>query len=90
LQNLPDKPNLDILGIDAKLLKVIATDIVLQLTHLLNLSVQNGYVPLDWKLAKVTPIYKGKGDQNEEGNYRPISVVSHIGKLMENKYIVNL
>jgi hypothetical protein len=81
LQNVRDKPNLDILGIDAKLLKVIATDIVLQLMHLLNLSVQNGYVPLDWKLA----IYKGKGDQNEEGNYRPISVVSHIGKLMEKQ-----
>ena len=29
----------------------------------------NGIVLDDWKLAKVTPVYKGKGDKNELGNY---------------------
>ena len=43
----------------------------------------NGVVLDDWKLAKVTPVYKGKGDKNELGNYRPISVVSHLSKIFE-------
>ena len=43
----------------------------------------NGIVLDDWKLAKVTPVYKGKGDKNELGNYRPISVVSHLSKIFE-------
>ena len=42
-----------------------------------------GIVLDDWKLAKVTPVYKGKGDKNELGNYRPISVVSHLSKIFE-------
>ena len=50
---------------------------------LFNLSLTQGIVPSDWKLAKVTPIYKGKGSHSEPGNYRPISVVPTVAKLME-------
>ena len=31
----------------------------------------------------MTPIYKGKGLKSELGNYRPISVISHISKILE-------
>ena len=31
----------------------------------------------------MTPIYKGKGDINDKGKYRPISVISHIAKIIE-------
>ena len=34
LQKLPSTPNLDILGVDSKLLKIVATEIVTQLTKL--------------------------------------------------------
>ena len=33
----------------------------------------------------MTPIYKGKGDVNDKGNYRPISVISHIAKIIERE-----
>jgi hypothetical protein len=50
---------------------------------LFNKSLNLGHVPRDWKLARVTPLYKGKGSKSELGNYRPISVISHIPKIIE-------
>jgi len=39
-------------------------------------------VPVDWKLANVTPIFK-KGWKDDPGSYRPISLSSVSGKVME-------
>ena len=43
-----------------------------------------GYVPSDWKLTRVTPLYKGNGSKKDLNNYRPISVISHITKIIGN------
>ena len=40
-------------------------------------------MPLDWRTANVTPIYK-KGSRQVPGNYRPISLTSQVGKLLES------
>ena len=50
---------------------------------LVNLSVSNGYVPQHWKTAKITPIYKGEGTTNEGGNFRPVSIIPTITKIIE-------
>jgi len=39
-------------------------------------------IPSEWKSAKVTPIYKS-GNKSDPNNYRPISVLPLISKVME-------
>ena len=79
---LPNRSNNDILEFDSKLLKLSAQVIYPYLTCLFNLSLQQKLVPVDWKTARVTPIYKGKGPRSDITNYRPISVC-HIAKIFE-------
>ena len=52
------------------------------LTKIFNNSITNGVIPRDFKLANVTPIYK-KGNKKIASNYRPISLTSITGKLLE-------
>ena len=47
-----------------------------------NRSLQEGYVPGEWKKACVTPLHKG-GDPSNIKNYRPISLLSCPSKLFE-------
>jgi hypothetical protein len=83
LNNLSAESSVDILGFDAKLLKLSARIIAKDVSYFINQSIVTGEVIGDWKLARVTPIYKGKGDRLDPGNYRPISVICHIAKLLE-------
>ena len=52
------------------------------LTHIINLSIITGIFPDEWKLARVSPIYK-EGAKSDPNNYRPISVLPVISKLIE-------
>ena len=47
------------------------------------MSVTSGIVPMDWKKANVTAIFK-KGGKAMPCNYRPISLMSHMGKVLES------
>ena len=82
LKLLGDESNRDSLGIDSKLLKLAAEKITPSVLYMLNLSLSKGIVPSECKLAKVIPVYKSKGSVTEEGNYRPISILPHISKLL--------
>ena len=85
LLSLGEESNLDILGIDSKLLYIGATILEPYLTNLINMSIATSYIPDDWKIARVTPIYKGKGCIKNKTNYRPISVICHIAKVIERE-----
>ena len=72
-------------GIDKisnKILKIAAPVIYKNLTDLFNLSITSGVFPSDWKIAKVSPLFKS-GDLNNANNYRPISVLPTIARVFE-------
>jgi hypothetical protein len=69
-------------GISMKLLKQICEPCSIPLAMLVNLSLEQGIVPDAMKLAKVIPIYKAKSKESLS-NYRPISLLSNISKLLE-------
>ena len=69
-------------GVSAKMLKSTAPFIAKSLTKLFNKSLRSGKFPSDWKVARVVPIPKG-GDPESPVNYRPISILSILSKLLE-------
>ena len=66
-----------------KLLKMCALLIASPLCKLFNKSLQTGKFPLCWKRASVTPIYKQKGSSSDPTNYRPISLLPNLSKILE-------
>ena len=84
LGSLPNKSNNDILGMDLVLLRKSAPYISISLANVINKSLSSGVFEQDWKNARVTPIYKDDGDINDVNNYRPISVIGHIAKMIES------
>ena len=75
-------------GISAKMLKLTGSSIVNSLVKLFNLSLKSGIFPSDWKFARVVPIPK-RGNHQSPSNYRPISILPIISKLLE-KHVHNL
>ena len=53
------------------------------LSLIYNKSIEQGGLPLDWKTAHVTPVYKS-GSQHSASNCRPISQTSIPCKLLEH------
>ena len=51
--------------------------------HLVNCSMETGICPSNSKLARVIPVYKGKGNKHLYDNYRPISLLSTFSKIVE-------
>ena len=69
-------------NIPTKLLKDAIEYICQPLAMIFNASLETGIFPDIWKLARVTPIYKS-GQTSNLSNYRPISVLSVLSRLLE-------
>ena len=53
------------------------------LNLIFNRSVMYGEVSTDWKSVNIVLIFK-TGSQSDKNNYRPVSLISVIGKLLES------
>ena len=88
MNKLKNKTSTGPYGISNKLLELAVPAIVAPLNTLINRCFSESYFPDILKLAKVIPVYKND-DPHEISNYRPISVVSPIGKIVLYKRIIN-
>ncbi|NWI57793.1 RTJK polymerase, partial [Calyptomena viridis] len=75
-------------GIHPRVMREFADELVRLLSIIYQELWLTGEVPDDWKLANVMPVYK-KGRKEDPGNYRPVSLTSVPGKVME-QFILNV
>ena len=69
--------------VSPRLLKSVAVELAPALTILYQQSIDTGEVPVQWRQAIVTAIYK-KGAKSDPSNYRPISLTCLCCKMLEH------
>ncbi len=87
LQNLNSSKATGLDNIPARFLKDAAEVITPCITHIINMSIEQGHCPNDFKFARVIPLYK-KGSKLEYGNYRPVSIRCSLSKIID-KYLAS-
>jgi hypothetical protein len=79
-------------GLSPKLIKAARLEIIEPIINLLNFSVENSFVPAQWKKAYITPIPKVPHPTSWK-DHRPINNLSCLDKLAQRiivKYIINI
>ena len=64
-------------------LKYCSQSLCSPIHHLFQQCVKQGYLPNEWRIHKIIPIYKS-GDKSSVKNYRPISLLCCISKVLES------
>jgi len=70
-------------GISEEILKLGAEAMIPYLARLLDIIMNNGTLPADWKRAIVVPVHK-EGDRSLATNFRPVSLTSAVCKPLEH------
>ena len=82
IQEIPSNKASGLDNISARLLKEASPIVTRRLTFIINLSITTGIFPNAWKRARVSPIFK-EDLRTDPNNYRPISVLPVVSKLIE-------
>ena len=78
LKNSKSPGHDDILNEYIKLTRDAMTPVYVSL---FNIILKTGFIPDEWAIGKIRPIYKNKGDVTDPNNYRPITILSCLNKL---------
>ena len=82
LLNIPSNKATGADNIDIKSLKIVADIVSPSIASILNLSIASAQFPAIWKSSLITPVFKS-GAKTAIANYRPVSVLPLLSKLME-------
>ena len=82
IKKLPNKRSSGYDNISNLLLKSLSAHITVPLEIIFNKSIEEGVFPVNMKKADIVPLYKSK-DKQECSNYRPISLLITLSKLLE-------
>ena len=69
-------------GISVKLLQAGIKELAPSISKLINMSLTSNQFPSRWKIARVTALFKA-GDISDLNNYRPISILPVLSKIIE-------
>ncbi|KAK3917527.1 RNA-directed DNA polymerase from mobile element jockey [Frankliniella fusca] len=82
IDELKNKTNQTLDKLTSKLIKICKEELAPIIMDLVNISFEQGQVPSLLKIARVVPVYK-KGAREDCSNYRPISILPPISKILE-------
>ena len=82
LNSLDPSKAMGIDDIGPKILKHCALALYQPVYHLFSMCLSQYYIPHEWRIHKITPIFKS-GDRTSINNYRPISLLCTISKVLE-------
>ena len=92
IKSMKNKTSSGIDFVSPKVVKIATEVLTDPLTWVINSSILSGEFPTSWKIAKVIPIFKNKGSKTDKANYRPVSNLKSVTKVIEmvvNKQVLN-
>ena len=89
IDNLKNSGSSGLDYIDTSTIKLIKSEILPALTHIINLSITSSCFPGQFKKAKVIPLFKS-GDRLSPRSYRPVAILPVWSKLLERAVFVQI
>jgi hypothetical protein len=83
LDNINENKSVGPDNIHPKILKELKSRLSFPVQNIFVKSLGEGIVPLNWKCANIKPLHK-KGSRMKVDNYRPVSLTSVFGKILES------
>ena len=83
IRNLKNSKSSGIDDLDTYIIKLIRPYIIPAVCHIINLSIQSKKFPTKWKIARVIPLFKGKGSKFDPKNFRPVAILPVMSKVLE-------